>query len=193
MISTIAFDYGGVLERAERFEHDIIIEYLQIEKEAWEKVYFSLNYLCNVGGATFEDILVLTAEKLGATSQQQVHIRELNRANNLTKKLNAELIEIIKKLKENYTIALISNYPLTLRKKLEDQGIISLFDAIIISTEVGCQKPDPAIFKIVCERLNIQMSELIFIDDREKSLEGAATIGYTNSFPKIVESLVMSS
>lgn len=179
MISVIAFDYSGVLEIAERNIITEITDYLAIPKEEWSKVYFTLNHLCNTGTNTWNEVAVMTAEKCGATKEQITHIQELMRLNSISKKINTELVEIIKNLKQNFKIALISNYPSYLREKLAAQNLSNLFEEIIISGEVGYQKPQPEIFMLLCERLHISPSELIFIDDSKKSLEGAATIGYT--------------
>lgn len=179
MISTIAFDYAGVLEIAERNIVDEITEYMNITLEKWNPVYHSLNYLCNVEGKTWGEVAILTVEKLGASQQQVVEIQEIMCLNALSKKVNGGLVEVIKKLKPNYKIALISNYPPHLREKLNNQDLTKLFDEIIISSEVGYQKPQPEIFMLLCERLNILPQELVFIDDSKKSLEGAGDIGYT--------------
>ena len=179
MIKAIAFDYAGVLEIPER---DIITElsdYLNIPKEEWLTIYYTLNHLCNTGTNTWAEVAILTGEKLGTTQEQQLQMKEIMRRNAETKKVNDGLVEIIKKLKPKYKIALISNYPAHLREKLHKQNLTELFDEIIISGEVGYQKPQPEIFMLLCEKLHITPSELIFIDDSKKSLEGALTIGYT--------------
>ncbi len=90
-----------------------------------------------------------------------------------------ELIEIIKDLKKkNYKIGILSNYSITLREKLTRLNIIDLFDEVIISSEVGLQKPQPEIFEIVFNKFNIKNNEMVFIDDTKRSLEGADKIGY---------------
>ena len=179
MISAIAFDYGGVIEISEKNITTEITEHLGITKEDWFHVYFSLNHLCNVGTHTWHDVTILTLEKLGVSKKQILEIEELMRLHADSKKVNTGLVEIIKTLKPNYKIALISNYASHLRQKLIDQKIIDLFDEVIISGEVGIQKPQPEIFQLLCIRLGIETSELLFIDDTKKSLEGAVQIGYT--------------
>ena len=99
--------------------------------------------------------------------------------NTKTKKVNWELIEIIKDLKnKNYKIGLMSNNSTGLRQKLINQDIIDLFDIVIISGEVGFQKPSPEIFEILFNKLGVKNHELIFIDDTKQSLAGAEKIGY---------------
>ena len=179
MISTIAFDYAGVLEVAEKNITTEITEYLGITKEEWSRAYYSLVHLCNVGTHTWHDVAILTVEKLGASQAQVLEVEELMRLNAEKKKVNMGLVEIIKTLKPNYNIALISNYASHLRQKLIDQNLFDLFDEIIISGEVGYQKPQPEIFMLACEKLGVTISELVFIDDTPRSLENADVIGYT--------------
>ena len=179
MISVIAFDYGGVIEISEKNIVQEIVRYLGIQKEEWSNAYFSLNNLCNTGEHSWTQVMVITAEKVGATPEQILNIENLLQLDTANKKLNLELIEKIRSLKPKYKIALTSNYAASLRQKLIDQGVVSLFDEIIISGEVGHQKPQPEIFNLLCERMHIKTSELVFIDDTQRSLEGADKIGYT--------------
>ena len=178
MISTIAFDYSGVMEVTERNIVSEISEYLHISIEEWHSVYYSLVHLCNTGEKTWNEVALLTSEKLGASQEQLSHIEELMRFNALSKKVNGGLVEIIKKLKPHYKIILISNYPPHLREKLKKQNLLELFDDVIISGEVGVQKPDPEIFMLACKRLTISPTELIFVDDSANSLKSSKTVGY---------------
>ena len=179
MIKVIAFDYAGVLEIPEREIITELSDYLHVSRETWLKVYYTLNHLCNTGTNTWNEVAMMTGEKLGATKEQLVQMNEICRLNGATKKVNQGIVEIIQKYKSEYKIALISNYPPHLREKLQKQNLTNLFDEIIISSEVGYQKPEPEIFRLLCDKLNIMTSELIFIDDSKKSLEGAESIGYT--------------
>ena len=179
MISVIAFDYGGVIELSGPKGIKEIMETLGIKNEQWVEVYYSLNHLTNVNNTPWIDVVLLTAQKLGASPDQLVTFKELLIKNSANKWLNTELIETINGLRGKYKIALISNYSASLRQKLIDHGIIELFDEIIISEEAGFQKPEPEIFMYACEKLGIPINELLFIDDMPRSLENANIIGYT--------------
>ena len=178
MISTIAFDYDGVLHKSQKNLIAEITGYLGIDLDTWHKVYFSLNHISNVENKPWEDVMAATAQKLGASDEQIKHLRVLYKTIKVNKVLNTELVEFICELKKTYRIALISNYPSELRDKLINQNILSLFEEVILSGEVGYQKPQPEIFKVLCSKMNIPMNELIFIDDTQRSLEGAELIGY---------------
>jgi len=51
-------------------------------------------------------------------------------------------------------------------------------DAVILSYEVGLAKPDPAIFRLVCDRLGFQPAEILFVGDTlAADIEGPRAIG----------------
>ena len=51
-------------------------------------------------------------------------------------------------------------------------------DAVILSYEVGLVKPDPAIFRLVCDRLGFQPAEILFVGDTPSAdVEGPKAIG----------------
>jgi epoxide hydrolase-like predicted phosphatase len=51
------------------------------------------------------------------------------------------------------------------------------FDAVVISGEVGFRKPDPAIFRLVLDRLGVVAERCIFVDDEPAHLTAAAGLG----------------
>jgi putative hydrolase of the HAD superfamily len=60
------------------------------------------------------------------------------------------------------------------------QGLIpveDLFDVVIDSSKVGLRKPDPAIYRLTCERLGVAPDRCIFIDDLACNVEAAAALG----------------
>ncbi len=63
-----------------------------------------------------------------------------------------------------------------------------LFDATVISSEVGMRKPEPRIFRHVAELLGLQPSECIFIDDIEANVAAAAQMGFTGVLHSTAES-----
>jgi epoxide hydrolase-like predicted phosphatase len=54
-----------------------------------------------------------------------------------------------------------------------------LFDAVIISGEVGLRKPDPAIYELAVARLSVPAERCVFVDDYPGHLEAAAQAGMT--------------
>ena len=50
-------------------------------------------------------------------------------------------------------------------------------DALVYSHEVGCMKPDPAIYHIVCERLGVAPRDALLLDDVQANVDGARAAG----------------
>jgi epoxide hydrolase-like predicted phosphatase len=53
----------------------------------------------------------------------------------------------------------------------------TLFDAWVISGEVGLRKPDPAIYELAAERLGLAPSACVFVDDLPGNLKPARALG----------------
>ena len=54
-----------------------------------------------------------------------------------------------------------------------------LFDVVVISAEVGMRKPDPAIFHLTVEKLDVPAEACVFVDDHPGHLKAAAAEGMT--------------
>lgn len=52
-----------------------------------------------------------------------------------------------------------------------------LFDAVVISGEVGMRKPEPAIYLHTLDLLGCAPEEAVFVDDLGKNVRGAAAVG----------------
>jgi putative hydrolase of the HAD superfamily len=52
-----------------------------------------------------------------------------------------------------------------------------LFDAWVISSEVGLRKPDPAIYELAAERLGLPPERCVFVDDLPGNLKPARALG----------------
>jgi epoxide hydrolase-like predicted phosphatase len=52
-----------------------------------------------------------------------------------------------------------------------------LFDAVVISSEVGLRKPDPAIYELAAERLGLPPSACVYLDDIGGNLKPARALG----------------
>ena len=57
--------------------------------------------------------------------------------------------------------------------------IMPLFDHIIESSKVGVRKPDPAIYRMMCEALSVAPSACVYLDDLGINCKPAAALGMT--------------
>src|SRR5215831_12305903 len=66
----------------------------------------------------------------------------------------------------------------------ERQDFPGLFDAVVISAEVGMRKPEPRIFYHAAEMLNTALDQCVFVDDLETNVKAAAGLGMTGVLHK---------
>jgi epoxide hydrolase-like predicted phosphatase len=71
------------------------------------------------------------------------------------------------------------------------QDFPALFDAVVISGEVGMRKPEPRIFLHTAELLDIEPAECVFIDDLEGNVRAAVGCGMTGVHHKDPSDTVM--
>ncbi len=74
--------------------------------------------------------------------------------------------------------AILSNgVPEIMARVARERPLGEVFDAVIVSCEVGCAKPDRAIFALTLERLGVSAAESLFVDDRLENVEAARQYG----------------
>ncbi|TCL70838.1 MULTISPECIES: HAD family hydrolase [unclassified Curtobacterium] len=74
-------------------------------------------------------------------------------------------------------LAIVSNTALDVRPILQRWGLESLFDAVVLSYEVGCVKPDPAIFRVAARELGVEAPDCVMIGDTPVDDTGAVAVG----------------
>ena len=52
-----------------------------------------------------------------------------------------------------------------------------IFDAVVISGEVGMRKPEPAIYRLAADRLALEPAQCVFVDDLGANVKGAVEVG----------------
>ncbi len=75
-------------------------------------------------------------------------------------------------------VGLISNWDLRLRRILSGMGILDSVDAVVISAEVGIEKPNPEIFEIALKKLETSPALTLHVGDTWRDdVEGAVSVG----------------
>jgi len=89
-----------------------------------------------------------------------------------------ETVEIAKRLKGKYRLAIISNVNrLHWEHVIDHHDFVKLFDHPIASYAVGHRKPELEIFHLTLRKAKIPASRAIFIDDLHSHVQAARTIG----------------
>ncbi len=129
---------------------------------------------------------------LSPTRHRQVYDLLMDRVTGVDAALSAALYEVmletwvpyddavptLKALKaRGLKLALISNIGVDIRGLLARGGMGSLFDAVILSFEVGAVKPHRPIFERALEALGVPASQALMVGDNAHDDAGAARLG----------------
>ena len=81
--------------------------------------------------------------------------------------------------KDGYRVALMTNGQHALQyKKLALTGLRNVFDSVIVSGDVGVEKPDAEIFRMMCDRLSVKPNEAVYVGDNPVcDIDGAKKAG----------------
>lgn len=104
------------------------------------------------------------------------HKRELARAAEFPPAHRA----LLTRLAPRFRLGIVSNfdYAPTVHSILEREGITDLFDAVVVSAEVGWRKPKPVIFEVALSQIRVPPVEVLFVGDRaDIDVAGAKQVG----------------
>ncbi|OMO82456.1 Haloacid dehalogenase/epoxide hydrolase [Corchorus olitorius] len=75
-------------------------------------------------------------------------------------------------------VAVLSNFDTRLRRVLKELNVIDLLDALIISSEVGYEKPNARIFEAALDQIGLEAAKVVHVGDNEKADKmGANAVG----------------
>jgi glucose-1-phosphatase len=105
--------------------------------------------------------------------------------NSLLGKIPGERLDLVSKLKQNYQVGVLSNtneiHIEAVNKMLKsDFGVErfdTLFDWVFYSHEMGMAKPSPEIYLQMLAELGAAAERVVFFDDLEANVKGAASVG----------------
>ena len=177
-IRAIVFDIGGVLEITPetgwegKWEADLGLKPGELRERLgtpWRGG--------SIGTVSEEEVEKSTGEILGL-DRAQVDAFMHDLWEEYLGTLNVELAAYFASLRTRYKTAILSNSFVGAREKEQERyGFGDMCDLIVYSHEVGMKKPDRHIYELTCERLGVQPSEVIFLDDVEAAVSAAREVG----------------
>jgi epoxide hydrolase-like predicted phosphatase len=180
-IRAVAFDIGDVLER---------IDPIQAFTEPWrarlrmsEADYAAAldsvdsDRASRVGGLSETEMAGQYAIALGLTPAQTAEFMA-GLWDWYCGELDTELVQFAASLRPRFRTGILSNSVDGARREEQARyGFEQLVDVIIYSHEAGVAKPDPRAFLLLCQRLDVQPDELVYLDDVPGHIEAARAVG----------------
>lgn len=167
MISAVVFDCFGVLVNDGwlPFKNKYFGRDARLFSEATD-----LNKQFDAGMIAFEDFVQGVADL--AEIQPGAAYKEIQQ-----NQPNKALLEYIAKLKQDYKIGILSNVGENWLPDLFTATELALFDATVLSCDIGTVKPDPRMYTTVADKLEASPDECLFIDDQPRYCAGAEAVG----------------
>lgn len=191
----IFFDMGGVLVRREEPIHFSTIRELGIKSDDYEKTF--LDFMAKRPKELNEKF-----KKIRTVDDQIAFFNESNRAmceyfgvtpdEKLIERMTCHSIKgsffllenvifTLDELKKSYRMGVITNaLPSRRENEIVDLGLNKYFDTIVISSDIGVGKPDPAIYEFAAKQAGVSMKDILFVDDLVENLDGAVAAGIEN-------------
>ena len=178
MIKAIIFDFGRVITAQKplslfrSYEEELgrdpdTINSIMFGSQAWQDTL--------LGRKTTEEFWHLIGPELGLSTADEIN--RFRRRYHADEAINEAVLDLIRKLRGRYKLAILSNSPPDLTRWLVDWEMRDLFEVVFCSGDEGMIKPDPAAFKLTLERLGVEPGEAVFIDDTPEHVEAARKLG----------------
>jgi HAD superfamily hydrolase (TIGR01509 family) len=92
--------------------------------------------------------------------------------------LETEVGHILARLGRRYRLGLLSNYVGSwARTLLANWELTDMFRRILISSDMGIRKPDPATYRHICRMLEVSPGAAVYVADEEEDVVAAERMG----------------
>jgi HAD superfamily hydrolase (TIGR01509 family) len=182
----IVFDFGGTLDTdgihwGEKFWEAYLAFNMKIPKNDFREAFVWASR--NIAGLIKPDFLLLENLAMQLTLQKQFLNNKYPAAfgksdivDELSSYCYKEVVKnikisepILKELKQDFQLGLVSNYFGNMTGVLEELSLLKYFDSVIDSTIVEIRKPDPRIFEFALTELNVEPAASIVVGDSYKN------------------------
>jgi epoxide hydrolase-like predicted phosphatase len=176
-IRAVFFDLGGVIVRTEyQAPRQHLAESFSMDYDDIDRIVFGSGSAvrASVGEITEEEHWrnVMQTLKLPASEYQRV--RDEFFAGDV---IDREIIDFLRSVKPKVKTGVISNAWSGLRNYIVREKFDDAFHHMVISAEVGVAKPDPKIYQIALEQLQVKAKEAVFVDDVLENIEACQQVG----------------
>lgn len=189
-IEAVIWDFGGVFttspfdafnryERERGLPNDIIrrINSVNPDTNAWARIERS-----EIDAATFDRLFEDEARLLG----HMIPGRDVLVL--LSGDIRPRVVDAFRACKAKFKVGCITNNALTGKgagmsssphKAQQVAEVFSLFDHVIESSKAGVRKPDPRIYRMMCDALGVAPGACVYLDDLGINLKPAREMGMT--------------
>ncbi|MDQ1711530.1 MAG: putative hydrolase of the superfamily [Frankiaceae bacterium] len=182
-LTALVVDFGGVLTTSMRESFTEFVKAEDVDGEHLHTVLFgdygegTLVHGVETGAVTMEEFERELAARLKTTSGDPVAAEGLVRRMFAGAGADGRMLGAVRKARESgLRTALLSN-SWGNRDSYAFEHFDTLFDAVVISGEVGMRKPDPGIYALAAREVGVPPEQCVFVDDIAANVRGAVAAG----------------
>ena len=166
MVKAIIFDLAGVIvdiSGISKGYQDLCEEHNKPVEKPWRKFREEWNKT-KVDEMSCDDFYKIIANELGVSSEdiKNVFMDGI--------KINEEVKSLILELKENYKIGILSNTTKDILNKDLELWDFREVAEVVTSCDDKVKKPDLEAVDLILEKLNVEKEDVIFVDDKEDTV-----------------------
>ena len=179
-MKAVIFDLGRVLIH---YNHQTTLEAVaaisQVSLPELHALMVEVDHGLGIGELSAADLYQFLVKRAGTTADMDTFLHAY--AAGIVRDDEALAYAVALQEREDVTVGVISNtneaHVLWLDEYVPE---LEQLDLVMMSNEVGLIKPDPAIFTLMLELLDVQPGQVIFIDDIEVNTRAATALGITS-------------
>jgi len=182
-IQAVIWDFGGVISSSP-FEAFAAYEQAHGLPPDFLRTVNATNHLDNAWArfersdidlAAFDDAFAQESAALGHAVRGRAVIALLGGT------IRPQMVQALRVLRERLKIGLITNNVASPGAENADptgrDAVLPLFHHVIESAKLGLRKPDPRIYTLMCEALDVAPAHCVFLDDLGVNLKPARAMG----------------
>lgn len=187
MYEAAIFDFGGVVttpiadafagvDRAVGVEAGTVLRLMREARDQTEHEFHRLE----TGALSEADFYAVLRSKVEAVAGRSVPWPEdapaVRRLLLGSLRRNEAMLAAIARISAHYPVGMLTN---NVREwsRWRELYPMEMFRVVVDSSDVGMRKPDPAIYRLTCDRMGVDPSRAVFVDDLEENVRGASAVG----------------
>ncbi|MCA9917127.1 MAG: HAD family phosphatase [Anaerolineales bacterium] len=176
MMKAVIFDLGGVLVNYDgRSTFTDISNLIGVSLDKLFPFYEAQDHAFGTGKLSGEDYFHKLGETFGLSADYEAFVAAFCRyqERNETALAFAQALQT----RPDVRVGIISNTNVVHADWLHAHiPEFQKFHSVVLSNEVGLLKPDPAIFQLCLEQLDVPPDQALFVDDNEENVKGGTAV-----------------
>lgn len=177
-IKCIVFDFGGVISKRQNIKYiKKICRILNIKLDEFQSLYTQKREDYDTGLIDAKTYWTKTVNLIGKQVSQTDFKKIIEYDVKSWLDINEETISYIQSIKDKSILALLSNMTFDTLQEIGNMYWLDYFQLKIFSCEKKVAKPNPRIYKICLEVLNMIPQQILFVDDSTENIMAAQKMG----------------